>query len=92
MGIAQNTAALATTAQISPAFFDMMFSFRTDSAFEPSLYQRQSPPLGNQERTLGRPIRAFAPLTVPTFFHKSVIAIPNCIGTLSPYLPDVEVQ
>jgi hypothetical protein len=27
MGIAQNTAALATTAQISPAFFDMMFSF-----------------------------------------------------------------
>jgi hypothetical protein len=26
MGIAQNTAALATTAQISPAFFDMMFS------------------------------------------------------------------
>jgi hypothetical protein len=27
MGIAQNTAVLATTAQISPAFFDMMFSF-----------------------------------------------------------------
>jgi hypothetical protein len=27
MGIAQNTAALATTAQISPAFFDMMFPF-----------------------------------------------------------------
>jgi hypothetical protein len=27
MGIAQNTAALATTAQISPAFLDITFSF-----------------------------------------------------------------
>jgi hypothetical protein len=28
-------------------------------------------------------------LTVPTFFHKSVMAIPrNCIGTLSPFLPN----